>query len=120
VRQFAPPPAVRARTCKLDATSAAARAWSRELSDRQDAALSAAAPGVKPTAQYRTAFAGFAAALTDQHAQALRAQPAVPHSFALRWNGVTGSEPLRGLVEWDGAGDANVLDTSVVRVTPGA
>jgi hypothetical protein len=40
--------------------------------------------------------------------------------FPLRWSGVTGSEPLRGLVAWDGAGDGNVLDTSVVRLTPGA
>jgi hypothetical protein len=49
-----------------------------------------------------------------------RVWPAVPHSFPLRWNGVTGSESLRGLVEWDGAGDGNVLATSVVRLTPGA
>jgi subtilisin family serine protease len=49
-----------------------------------------------------------------------RVWPAAPHSFPLRWNGVTGTESLRGLVEWDGAGDGNVLDTSVVRLTPGA
>jgi hypothetical protein len=64
---------------KLDADSQAAHARSRELSDRQDAALRAAAPGVKPTAQYRTAFAGFAARLTDQQAQALRTRPEVAH-----------------------------------------
>jgi hypothetical protein len=49
-----------------------------------------------------------------------RVWPAAPHSFPLRWSGVTGSEPLRGLVEWNGAGDGNVLDTSVVRLAPGA
>ncbi len=78
---------------KLDATSAAARAWSRELSDRQDAALSAVAPSVKPTAEYRTAFAGFAAALTDQQAQALRGRPEVAHVTRERFLHVLDDRP---------------------------
>src|SRR4051812_15268239 len=64
---------------KLDADSPAARAWAQELSDRQSDVLEAAAPGVKPTVSYRTAFAGFAAHLSDAQAQALRAQPGVAH-----------------------------------------
>jgi subtilisin family serine protease len=45
--------------------------------------------------------------------------PLQERTFDLRYSGVTGSESLRGLVEWNGAGDANVLARSVVRVTPG-
>jgi hypothetical protein len=41
-------------------------------------------------------------------------------SFPLRWNGVGGDESLRGLAEWDGAGDGNVQATLVVRLTPDA
>jgi hypothetical protein len=44
--------------------------------------------------------------------------PATKHDFTLSWNGVTGSESLRGLVEWQGAGDGNDLADSVVRLTP--
>ena len=44
--------------------------------------------------------------------------PAREHTFHVRVNGVGGGEPLRGLVEWNGAGDRNVLARSVVRVTP--
>jgi hypothetical protein len=45
--------------------------------------------------------------------------PAQEHAFDVRFNGIEGTEPLRGLIEWDGAGDGNVLARSVVRVTPG-
>jgi subtilisin family serine protease len=64
---------------KVDRDSAAARAWTRELDDRQAAVLAAAAPAVTPSARYRVAFAGFAAKLTAAQAQALRAQPGVAH-----------------------------------------
>jgi subtilisin family serine protease len=91
---------------KLDTKSAAARAWTRELDDRQAAVLAAAAPSVKPSAQYRAALAGFAAKLTDEQAQALRAQPGVAHVTKERFlrltqaagDGLAGSEPaLMGL-----------------------
>jgi subtilisin family serine protease len=77
-RGFAPT-APSATGAKLDRRSAAARAWTRELDDRQAAVLAAAAPAVTPSARYRVAFAGFAAELTAAQAQALRAQPAVAH-----------------------------------------
>jgi len=44
--------------------------------------------------------------------------PAAEHAFPMRWNGAAGDESLRGLVEWQGAGDGNVLARSVVRLTP--
>jgi hypothetical protein len=44
--------------------------------------------------------------------------PAAKRSFTLSWNGVGGDESLRGIVEWQGAGDGNVLADSVVRVSP--
>lgn len=62
---------------KLNRRSAAARAWTRELDDRQAAVLAAAAPSVTPSVQYRAAFAGFAAKLTADEVQALRAQAGV-------------------------------------------
>jgi Subtilase family/Fibronectin type-III domain/Peptidase inhibitor I9 len=61
----------------LDVRSASARVYVAELDDRQAAALRAAAPGVKPDVSYRTAFAGFAARLTDAQAQAMRSAPGV-------------------------------------------
>jgi hypothetical protein len=45
--------------------------------------------------------------------------PAPPHAFGVRFDGVGGTESLRGMIEWDGAGDGNVLARSIVRVTPG-
>jgi hypothetical protein len=45
--------------------------------------------------------------------------PARQHTFHVRVSGVGGSEPLRGLIEWNGAGEGNVLGRSIVRVTPG-
>ena len=44
--------------------------------------------------------------------------PAAKHDFALQWGGVSGTEPLRGAVDWQGADAGNSLATSVVRVTP--
>jgi hypothetical protein len=43
--------------------------------------------------------------------------PGDSHEFDLRWNGVSGTEPLRGIVEWLGDGEDNVLARSVVRVS---
>jgi hypothetical protein len=42
--------------------------------------------------------------------------PAAPHSFMLKYNGVTGDEPLRGVVDWQGSTAANRLGETVVRV----
>jgi hypothetical protein len=44
--------------------------------------------------------------------------PAQQHTFGLHYTGAGGSESLRGMIEWDGAGDANVLARSIVRVDP--
>jgi subtilisin family serine protease len=99
-------PTAPAAGAKLDTKSAAARAWTRELDDRQDAVLAAAAPSVKPSVRYHAALAGFAAKLTDEQAQALRAQPGVAHVTKERFLRLTeaadgplsGSEPaLMGL-----------------------
>jgi subtilisin family serine protease len=78
---------------KVDRDSAAARAWSRELDDRQAAVLAAAAPAVTPSARYRVAFAGFAAKLTAAQAQALRAQPGVAHVTRERFVRLTAAPP---------------------------
>ncbi len=45
--------------------------------------------------------------------------PAQEHAFDVRFSGVGGTESLRGLIEWDGAREGNVLARSIVRVTPG-
>jgi len=79
---------------KLDRTSPAARAWARELDDRQNAVLAAAAPGVTPSVRYRTAFAGFAAKLTTEQARALRAQPGVAHVTKERFMRLTQATPV--------------------------
>ncbi|MDX6678738.1 MAG: hypothetical protein QOE31_2790, partial [Solirubrobacteraceae bacterium] len=44
--------------------------------------------------------------------------PAREQTFSLRYSGAGGSESLRGMIEWAGAGDANVLARSIVRVDP--
>ena len=62
---------------ELDAAPSKARAQLADLQRRQDAALAAVAPGVKPDAEYRTALAGFAAKLSDQQAEAKRSAPGV-------------------------------------------
>jgi subtilisin family serine protease len=82
---------------KLDVGSAAAKAWTRELADRQAQVIAAAAPGVKPTASYRTAFAGFAAKLTAEQAKALRAQPGVAHVTRERFLRVSASGGAGGV-----------------------
>jgi subtilisin family serine protease len=106
VELSAPPLARHAATApaaghKLDVDSAAARAWTHELADRQAQVLQAAAPGVKPSVSYRTAFAGFAAKLTDAQAKEMRSQPGVAHVTRERFyrplaggsgTGISGSE----------------------------
>jgi subtilisin family serine protease len=45
-------------------------------------------------------------------------RPAAPHAFTLRYGGVTGDEPLRGVVDWQGSTAANRLGETVVRLQP--
>jgi hypothetical protein len=89
-----PATAPSATGAKVDRDSAPARAWTRELDDRQAAVL-AAAPAVTPTARYRVAFASFSATLTAAQAQALRAQPGVAHVIRERCVRRTAAPPAR-------------------------
>lgn len=57
---------------RLDRGSAGARAYAGELGRRQASVIAAAAPGVTPSVEYRTAFNGFAAKLTPEQVDALR------------------------------------------------
>ncbi|WP_320668823.1 S8 family serine peptidase [Patulibacter defluvii] len=57
--------------------SAAADAQRTTIDAQQSRALAAAAPGVRPAAEYRVAFSGFAARLSDDQATALRRAPGV-------------------------------------------
>ena len=82
---------------ELDAAPAGpkARAQLADLERRQSAALAAAAPGVKPDVEYRTALAGFAAKLSDEQAEAMRSAPGVrrvTRERFLRLDGIAGSE----------------------------
>ena len=56
----------------VDRRSADARAYAGELSRRQAAVIASAAPSVRPSVEYRTAFNGFAAKLSDEQVRALR------------------------------------------------
>ncbi len=62
---------------RIDPASAGARAYESELGRRQAAVIAAAAPGAKPSVEYRTAFNGFAAKLSDEQVKALRATDGV-------------------------------------------
>ncbi len=62
---------------QLSPASADARAYEAELDRRQSAVIAAAAPGAKPSAEYRTAFSGFAAKLSDEQVDALRSADGV-------------------------------------------
>ncbi len=80
---------------ELDAAPSKARPQLADLQRRQDAALAAVAPGVKPDAEYRTALAGFAANLSDQQAEAMRSAPGVKRVTRERFlqlHGIAGSE----------------------------
>ncbi|WCB91477.1 protease [Baekduia alba] len=44
--------------------------------------------------------------------------PAAPHVFTLRFNGVSGDEDLRGLVDWQGSTADRHLGATVVRLRP--
>ena len=80
---------------ELDAAPSKARAQLADLQRRQDAALAAVAPEVKPDAEYRTALAGFAAKLSDQQAEAMRSAPGVKRVTRERFlqlHGIAGSE----------------------------
>jgi hypothetical protein len=110
------PPLARARRlCAVLAVAALAGPAASAADDpvpiwRGAPALGPARPSALHGAPAAKAPAGAKAPAADQWIVELAAPPLAR----------SGSEPLRGLVEWDGAGDGNVLDTSVVRLAPGA
>lgn len=80
---------------KVDAGSAAARAYDRYL-DEQQARVLEATPGVKVDARYRVALAGFAARMSGDQAEALRKAPGVRRVTRERFLEVTQERSAEG------------------------
>ncbi|MDX6719690.1 MAG: hypothetical protein QOJ63_1944, partial [Solirubrobacteraceae bacterium] len=89
---------------RLDTRSTAARAYRAFLADSQRAALDRV-PGPRPAPyhDYRVAFAGFAARLTDAQVAALRAAPQVAHVWSDLTYHTTAPNP----------GDPNAVDAAL-------
>jgi hypothetical protein len=85
-----------ARGRRLDTASAAARAHDRYLDGRQAQALQAA-PGAEIDVEYRVAFAGFAARMSDDEAAAMRKAPGVRRVTRERVLEVTQEQAATGL-----------------------
>jgi subtilisin family serine protease len=90
---------------KVDTASAAARAYDRYVDERQAQALQAAS-GVKVDVEYRVAFSGFAARLSDDEAAALRKAPGVRRVTRERFLEVTQERAAAGAL---GGSEPNLL-----------